>query len=386
MTGAEFSLQVLRELLERPTAPFREERVAACVIGYLQRWQIPFRLHDTGAVIAEYRNGSAAQPLVLMAHMDHPACILQEPSGPGADWIAQLEGSVHAAYFAQEVPVRVYARDDGPESEGHRARVVGYEQGASPRAIRLLLRLADAAAPHSLQPGDFAIWDVPAYQYDGDLIHGRALDDLVGCAEMLLTLEQAVREGWQTDLTAVFTRAEEVGLVGGYAVLASGALRPESIVVSLEVSPLVPGVAQGHGPIIRVGDRRTTFSYHAEILLRAAEQRLQADREQGDPFPVQRQLMSGGSCEASAAVLLGFTTTGLTLPLGNYHNQGPDGTFAPETIHAQDFLSSVALLGQAARLLPEYQEILAAARAAIAPTSVLLERLHAPFNPVGSLR
>ena len=54
--------------------------------------------------------------------------------------------------------------------------------------------------------------------------------------------------------------------------------------------------------------------------------------------------MDGGSCEATATTAWGLPTIGLTLPLGNYHNQGLDGGMdcpradgpAPEFVHLDD--------------------------------------------------
>ncbi len=181
----------------------------------------------------------------------------------------------------------------------------------------------------------------------------------------------------------MFTRAEEVGLVGAWAVLQGGTLPRDGYLVSLEASPALPGALQGEGPVIRAGDRLTTFSQEAELALKAAAHRLGASvwrPEQGRTqaearVKVQRQLMSGGMCEASAAVMLGYQATGLALPLANYHNQGPADTLAPEAIHADDFLTGVALLQEAAHLLPELDEIRAQHHAAYATRADEIARL-----------
>jgi hypothetical protein len=55
--------------------------------------------------------------------------------------------------------------------------------------------------------------------------------------------------------------------------------------------------------------------------------------------------------------MLGYQATGLALPLANYHNQGPGSTLAPEIIHADDFLTGVALLQEATQMLPELDKI-----------------------------
>lgn len=378
MTAAlDFNLDVLASLLAQPTAPFHEERVAACVIGYLRQWSVPFFVDDCGNIVARYQRGPQCAPLVLMAHMDHPAFTLVERSDTAAgSWIAELEGGVPAACFAHSSPVRIFPSGGGDAVRGSvtAAAISGDRPG------RLLaIDCEQPAAAQALRPGDFGVWDLQDFALVGETIRGRAIDDLCGCGEMLLTLERAVRDALETHLIAVFTRAEEVGLVGGHTVLSSGTLPRDCIVVSLEVSPIRQGVAQGDGPIIRVGDRRTTFTQDGEVLLRKAAERLQAAVVDGPPVKIQRHLMSGGSCEGSVAVLLGYCTTGMTLPLGNYHNIGPDFVLAPESIHVQDFLTGVALLQEAAIAMPEIAKTRAAARAALEPSHEQIARLHMPF-------
>jgi endoglucanase len=101
----------------------------------------------------------------------------------------------------------------------------------------------------------------------------------------------------------------------------------------------------GQGPVIRVGDRTRSFDPEAEAVLLAARARLQA-ADRG--ALVQRQLMSGGTCEATAFGLQGYRATGVALPLGNYHNVGPEQTIAAEYVSARDFLTEVDLLVAAA--------------------------------------
>jgi len=131
------------------------------------------------------------------------------------------------------------------------------------------------------------------------------------------------------DLYAVFTRAEEVGFVGATA-LAKGTLLPKSVpVVSIEMSKALPGAEQGKGYVVRLGDRMTLFDPALTQFL------LEVARGMSE-IPFQQRLMDGGACEATAFNALGYRASGVCLPLGNYHNQGPDG-LAPEYIHADDW-------------------------------------------------
>lgn len=387
MTGNDdAALAILRDLLSQPTAPYHEERVAARVRAYLDEWDVPFREDDGGNIIARLQRGPACRPLILMAHMDHPGFSIAERGGiDGAHWTAALEGGVAAACFERPVPVRIYPRAGGAGADGLTGRVVSYAADTGSRAITLRLKLDDETTASAIQPGDFGIWDLADFDLRDGVVHARAIDDLAGCAAMLLALRRAVQEGWPTDLYAVFTRAEEVGLVGAEIVLRSGALPRDGYIVSLEASKALPGALQGSGPVIRVGDRLTTFHQDAELVLKAAAQRLGSDiwaatpgrRSEGAGTKIQRQLMSGGRCEASAAVMLGYQATGLAFPLGNYHNVAEGYVLAPENIHASDFLTGVALLCQAARLMPDMEQVRGAHYRAYEPQERQIARLRA---------
>ncbi len=341
---------VLAALLAEPAAAFHETRVAARIVSFLRDWDIPYHVDPWGALVARVRRGDVTRPLVLMAHMDHPGLELADGviRADGYLTATLLGGVARAALTVGAVGVRLYAPHADRADRGILTHVV--EAGpASSRgmATTLILALDDAADAGRLDTRSWGVWEMPTYRLDGKVVHARAVDDLAGCAAILAALHEAARATWDTDLYAVFTRAEEVGLVGAHAALHGGTVPSGAYVVSLEASKVLPGALQGDGPVIRVGDRISTFSDEAEGLLRQAATGLSG--------PVQRQLMNGGVCEAASALQAGFAATGLAFPLGNYHNVSPETTLVPETIHLSDYHTGVALLVEAARLLPDYR-------------------------------
>jgi len=69
----------------------------------------------------------------------------------------------------------------------------------------------------------------------------------------------------------------------------------------------------------------------------------------GQAIATQRALLTGGTCESSAFVRLGWSATGIAVPNVNYHNQGEHSqTFTPEVVRLSDLRSAVALLVEAA--------------------------------------
>lgn len=59
--------------------------------------------------------------------------------------------------------------------------------------------------------------------------------------------------------------------------------------------------------------------------------------------------MAGGACEATAWTLSGWRATGIAIPLGNYHNQGPRNRLEAEIVSARDLATAVDLIELAAR-------------------------------------
>jgi endoglucanase len=279
----------------------------------------------------------------MVAHMDHPAFEVTAADGPAAT--GQLLGGVRVEALPAGVPLRLNHRGTWAP-----ATLMNAERNTESGAVTLQID-----APKGAAAGDWGVWEMLDYAEDGDLIRMRACDDLAGCASILAALAHAAAGDWPVDLTAVFTRAEEVGLVGATLVAQQGLLPSDTLVISVESSRQLPGARQGLGPVIRVGDVRRTFHPEAEAVLQAASDALlKADAT----WKAQRQLMSGGTCEATAFSLFGYRTTGIALPLGNYHNvpdavydgEAPAAPVAPEFIHRGDLAGAARLLAEATRI------------------------------------
>lgn len=373
---AQFYLDTLREIVSIPTTSYHEQAVGRAIRAFLDCYAIPYEIDRYGNIIAHYQKGAPCRPLALMAHTDHPAFELETagsfPGYPGANWSARLLGGVMPDYFNNPARVRVFAGDD--LNNPIRGELLGGVRLGGPRDLRLFLKIEETEK--TLQPGDFGVWDLVDFELKDGFIHARVLDDLVGCVAGLLTLWKLARDGVETDVYGVFTRAEEVGLVGAEMVFQQKLLPTDTYVVSLEASRTLPGAVQGEGPVVRVGDRAFTFSEEAEFVLKQAGKNLQQRSEDG-PVKVQRQLMSGGRCEASTAILMGYTATGLAFPLDNYHNMGRDFQLEAENIHQDDFLTGVELLQEAARLMPQLDALRAAQWSSEATAQPLIDRLLA---------
>ena len=337
------AVEILRELGVRPAVPFFEDGPAGYVFDVLTGMGLNPHRDTYGNIVSRYRNlpeEADQPPIAFVAHMDHPGFEIAE-AGDGLA-IAKALGGVPVASLMKPTPVLVLA----PDGRRIPAETVPMTEGEYRREVEI--RLPDGL---SLELPDPVVFDLPDFVLDGDTLRMRALDDLAGCAAILAATERLVNEGAHADVFSVFTRAEEVGLYGARLMAEEGTLPENTLVVSIESSPVIPGVAQGDGPVIRTGDAAYTFDADAEQVLVAARERIKA-RDAG--YRSQRQLMSGGTCEATAFAVFGYQATGIAFPLGNYHNAttriaDPDGGVDAEYIKLSDFLGGVELVYEAAK-------------------------------------
>ena len=340
------SLEILKGLGECPAVSFMEGAVASYIQRFLQDLGLSVETDRHGNLITHLEGGNSSPegqpPIAFMAHMDHPGFeAVEEREGMV---IARALGGVPQACFSQGIPVQV-VMPDGGRLLGETAGSYGRE---SERMIAIQLR-----EPRDLEFPRPVVYDLPDFHFDGDMVRMRALDDLAGCASILVAMQTLASEERAGDVYGVFTRAEEVGLIGARLLAEDGRLPADTLVVSLESSRTLPGAVIGEGPVIRVGDATFTFDAEAEGALIKAREEL---TERRADFKAQRQLMSGGTCEASGFRYYGYRTTGIAFPLGNYHNATPEGGVGAEYIHIDDFVGGVELIVQAARSVARRRE------------------------------
>ena len=343
MNDREEALDFLARLGAQPAVAFHEAGVAAEVRAILDGIGVEYSTDASGNILARLPGADpGVPPLSIVAHMDHPGFELVERRGREGEFVADALGGIPASSFAAGVPLQVILPG------GSRAAAVTAGQYGEESERKALVRLADAAVSAELPLPAAAVFDLTDFELDAEYIRMRAVDDLAGCAAALAAMARLSRspDKPEGDVCALLTRAEEVGLVGARLAAEAGLLPLNTLVISVESSRTLPGAEQGRGPVVRVGDAGSTFDADAESVLIRARESL---NEREGAFASQRQLMSGGVCEASAFAAYGYRTTGVAFPLGNYHNGAPEGRIEAEYIHVDDFLGGVALLEEAAR-------------------------------------
>lgn len=344
-----------------PTAAGCEQHV----IAYIRKWcdarpEIEFESDEFGNLHLTLGAWQTDRPVILEAHMDHPAFVVLEASEDGRRIWAEFRGGVLEPYFSGS-KVQVFAGNSKPEPgvsglAGVAGRVVNYQPSGSQRTVKPtveafpVVEFAMTQACHA-SPGDLATWSVGRPVIRKGLLHAPACDDLAAVAATLDVLDRCRSDvSLRGYVGGVFTRAEEVGFVGAIALCKSGRLPRKASIYALENSRSFVESPIGGGPIIRVGDRTSTFDSELTRLAVAAAESLASE---GEGFKFQRRLMPGGTCEATAFCEFGYRATCLCLPLGHYHNMDDSDPEKPriaaEYISLRDYEQLVDLLERLVR-------------------------------------
>ena len=343
----------LLRILSCSTAPFREAHVVREIEAQLTASKLPYFFDPHGNIVLGVSSHQqymhritqrSKEPLrVFIAHMDHPGF-------HGLKWLS-----------ASRLKVKWLGGSPVKHLAGSRVWLAteecAYASGTLRKIVLRKTRRAIESAEVQLDKplpgkqlkakqlyGGFE-FSKPVWQR-GKRLYTRAADDLAGVFAIIETAKSLGTKNLGSFI-GLLTRGEEVGFVGAVAhfdeAYLAKAKRP-IVCVSLEASRTLPGAIIGKGPVVRLGDWRTVFNADGlKVLSDLAEKVL--------PGKHQRRVMDGGSCEATAATAWGMKTIGISIPLGNYHNEGYEGGMecqhhrgpAPEFVHLDDIVGEVKL-------------------------------------------
>jgi len=301
-----------------PTAPGCEDFVRAQLLASLKGLpHVATRLDEFGNLVARYEHKARKrEPLRLVAHMDHPAFVVERNE-------LHFCGGVEERYFMGEKIVFHGTKDRTPLGK---AVIVGTDFSTDVKRVRLNRPIPNRAV--------FAVWDLPPARCTKRLFVSPACDDLVQVATMLALLRRLAENESSACVEALFTRAEEIGFYGTLAALKSRKPLENMATLSLETSS-ARGYAQVEaGPIVRVGDRLSIFDSRVTHWLETAFR----DFQEATPATAwQRLLMGGGACEATVFNRAGFPTGALCIAMNQYHNMGPDDALRCESVSLRDW-------------------------------------------------
>jgi endoglucanase len=371
----------LLDITSIPTAAGREHRVIRWIESWVrERTDVALRRDPAGNLVIERTNAPAASttpPLFITAHLDHPAFVIESITDPRTLALG-FRGGVLNPYFSN-APITLFAeaRADAPIP----ARITSTKAQEPYRHCTVELEAGHTIESTGLTLGDIGRWPLPPAHIENGILHTHACDDLAALAAALAAFDQLRTNPAAAHTRLLFTRAEEIGFVGAIAACKHRTLPLNARVLALENSRSFPHDSPiGAGPIVRVGDRISTFSPTLTAAVAKCAETLAKSRDTTpDKFRWQRKLMPGGACEASAYQAYGHDATCICLPLGNYHNMADlervqagdadavaNARAGHEFISAADFHGLVDLLIACATGLSDAE-----------PITTMMERLYA---------
>ena len=332
----------LLEVTSLPTAAGREDRVIACI----EQW---VAARKSRIVLARDRYGNltlaqhgfvaacaaasktGVKPVMITAHLDHPAFVVRaiRVNGARAELDLEFRGGVNDPYFKGAM-LEVF---DAATKKSFDAKIIALDATIDPATKpfkTVVAKLTNARDASKIAVGSIARWKFATAQVKAGIAHTHACDDLAAVAAALTVFDAMSRDSSRAHVALLFTRSEEIGFIGAIGAAREGTIPTGTRLLCLENSRSFPHDSPiGAGPIVRVGDRLSVFT--PELTNRVSD--IAAAHLKTTPaFRFQRKLMPGGACEATAFASYGLASTCVCLPLGNYHNmQDIDGVAAGTT-------------------------------------------------------
>ncbi|OGQ77683.1 MAG: hypothetical protein A2289_06360 [Deltaproteobacteria bacterium RIFOXYA12_FULL_58_15] len=358
----------LTRLAAPESAPFDELETRNALVEWLTELKFPFEVDRFGNTLVRIRHGHPRRQVAFVAHLDHPAFRVMSVKGPLVT--CRAEGGVPArgvrgakVVFPKTAEGPVLGTIDSVKTKG----------GDRPRTDVATVRIGARVPPPKI--GEFGVFSIPALKRAGNRLKMRAADDLAGVAAIVGGLADLSKGSNPVDVTAMFTRAEEVGFHGSIALAIEGKIPRDTTIVSVECSEANDNIKLGKGPVVRLGDRSGPFAPQSCALVRGAA-------ENTKKLTFQKAMLTGGSCEATAFTVFGFDAAGIALPLLCYHNQGPRGV-AAEEIDLRDLEGAVQLIVATAERAGAGVEDLDLLRNELVLSSTDgRERLREPIDPI----
>ena len=341
-------LSIFLELSNIPPTSFHEELIADFIKSELTKNKIEF-IEDKWGNIEALLQGETNKEIVYISHMDHPGFEITEKIDTklfkaktlgGLPKLCDFENTkIKTISLKNEIKGNLILNDK--ENNSDEFRFSNSDRWLNKEFVLIELENEDIEFPCPV------VFDLPVPRVHKDEIITPVADDLAGCSLILEALKILKNKNIKYSIRAIFSRAEEVGLLGARLIAKSGRISKDSIIVSVETSSELPGAISGSGPIIRTGDRASTFDNTGEIiLLSSVRELLKEDKN----FKYQRQLMNLGGCEATAFSAFGYKVTGISLPLINWHNATQSGGVEPERISITDYQNALNIMTKVGNL------------------------------------
>jgi endoglucanase len=259
---------LLRTLSEAPGPSGFEEAVRAIMVPRMKPLADDVRYDGLGSVIA--RQGSSGPRVMLDAHMDELGGVLRRVTPDGflsmqmlGGWLDQALAGQRWVIIGSKGPVHAVSsiRDIHLSAPEERSTLIKRDQVF----LDVGARTAAEVAALGIGPGDPVVPDSGFQDLNGTGNYaGKAWDDRVGCAVLLMAMERLKAIGHPNQIFFVATVQEEIGLRGARA--STAIVKPD---IGIAIEGGVTGDSGGAHPEesqVKLGGGPGVFLYDSSAL------------------------------------------------------------------------------------------------------------------------
>ncbi|NLN83494.1 MAG: M42 family metallopeptidase [Firmicutes bacterium] len=318
---------LLRELMAIPGVSGKEQKVVRVLVDKFTGLADQLEVDPFGNIIATLQGKKPGPKLMLAAHSDEIGAIVKSVEQNGFIRFEKIGGTVDALLLGRQVGINGHFGVVGVKA-GHLMSDKERNEVTKHRDLYIDMGVSSdqEIAEMGIKIGD-PIYQWPYFHefYNKDRVVGKALDDRIGCAALLVLFEQLQDREFAGTLYGVITVQEEVGLRG--AQMVSFNLKPD-FAVAIDTMPAgdTPDVnfikelpiAIGQGPAIQVlsggGARGMLLNPIMEHILDQSCRKAKID--------YQKTVFVGGNTDAAAIHLAagGIVAGALTVPRRYSHS------------------------------------------------------------------
>jgi putative aminopeptidase FrvX len=341
------SLAFLRSLLDTP-GPSGFESAPARVWREAARGFADVRGDVHGNSIAVV-NPAGAPTVMLAGHIDEIGFIVTWIDDDGFAFIAPIGGWDVQVLVGQRV--RLLGRDGPVPGVVGKKPIHLMKQEEREKASRITDLWVDIGAASKAEAlariaiGDAGVLDAPFLALPNGRIVSRSIDDRIGAFVVLEALRRYAERPGVARVVAVATTQEEIGVMGGGAIVSAAAVRPAmAIAVDVTFATDHPAMEKrelgerrlGGGPVLTRG---SVISPVVHALLRETAERLAI------PYTVQAAGRDTSTDADAIAVAREGVATGL-VSVPNRYMHSPN-----EMVSLDDLDRTAALLAEACRVV-----------------------------------
>jgi len=314
---------LLRDLVDAAGPPGFEEPVRKIMVERMKPLADELRYDGLGSVIA--RQGSSGPRIMLDAHMDELGGVVRRATGDGfltmqmlGGWLDQAIAGQRWIILGSKGPVHAVTsiRDIHLAPADERGVLIKRD------AVFLDVGAKDAAgvAALGLSPGDPVVPDSPFLDLNGTGNYaGKAWDDRVGCAVLLLAMERLKASGHPNQVFFTATVQEEIGLRGARA--STAIIKPD---IGIAIEGGVTGDSGGAKPEetqVKLGGGPGLFLYDSSALPNRKLVALVKETASAARLPLQLDLVQGYGDDSAEMQTVGggAPTVNLVVPARYTH-------------------------------------------------------------------